>query len=535
MNQLSIHHIQSIVMSMTSLPDIHKLMMVSKKTQYSIKTMKQNPPLFCDNEEKAVREFHIENILKTFTGIDILHLSSEDLISDFSQWELSKIDISINSSEFPENIPLHLCLKYVGKPMQLIAMNEELKSLQLEKLYLIQPEEDETENEMIQNIRYQMKKDLTLINCIENIPKLKYVEFCLSSESVDSIFFTEELISRLLMRNITIVINHPEINKESLQIPKLFSKQTQIIHKYTNGFPFGSFGDDYLLIFPEKQCLSDFYNPMTGEFNYQLYHQLYYPSAYDGIYTNYLHQLTSLDNILISEVSEETIELPTNLKYLCFDFQPKHNIEIQNGNELQLEELSLRVYQSSNKISFPAYVKKLVINRLLSRFDVNIRGLETLVIEKITNKTVHVPDGCTFLKMYSFPSNVTIPHSVKTLRIDLLQNVINSTKLENFVIFYGSDLNPTLLPTKTQKLEISEVEKIDLCRLEELVELIIHINITDPKKFDIKNIKIPHSVQKLKVDINGTFENLNLQTLLDKIRVYFNFVPDVQCCGPLVS
>ena len=214
MNQLSIHHIQSIVMSMTSLPDIHKLMMVSKKTQYSIKTMKQNPPLFCDNEEKAVREFHIENILKTFTGIDILHLSSEDLISDFSQWELSKIDISINSSEFPENIPLHLCLKYVGKPMQLIAMNEKLKSLQLEKLYLIQPEEDETENEMIQNIRYQMKKDLTLINCIENIPKLKYVEFCLSSESVDSIFFTEELISRLLMRNITIVINHPEINKE---------------------------------------------------------------------------------------------------------------------------------------------------------------------------------------------------------------------------------------------------------------------------------------------------------------------------------
>ena len=87
------------------------------------------------------------------------------------------------------------------------------------------------------------------------------------------------------------MINHPDINEESLHIPKLFS--SKVIHKYTNGFPFGSFGDDYLLIMPNKKQLIDFYDPINKQFNHRLYSQLYYPASYDGKYFNCLHEMTS--------------------------------------------------------------------------------------------------------------------------------------------------------------------------------------------------------------------------------------------------
>ena len=75
--------------------------------------MKTNPTFFCDNEEKSVREFHIQNILDVFTGIKTLKIQPEDLIADFSRWDIDKIDVYVSSCEYPLIVAVIVFVPYV--------------------------------------------------------------------------------------------------------------------------------------------------------------------------------------------------------------------------------------------------------------------------------------------------------------------------------------------------------------------------------------------------------------------------------------
>ncbi|BFU22521.1 hypothetical protein EHI8A_081420 [Entamoeba histolytica HM-1:IMSS-B] len=503
--------IQTIISYINQLQTVKKILQVSKRIQRIIKTMKSNPYFICSAEEKGVRAFHIQNILNIFSGIGTLQITPEDLILDFNQWEINTINISITSGEIISSIPFKKLISYVGTTDEFLKQTNKQTKFPLERLYIIQPE----------NI------DVNALNCLILFPCLKFVEFCLIEEKQNSIFFTNELIYSLLKKNIKVIINHPEMNENSIHIRSLLPNN--IYNIYSNVFPFGSFNNELIVISPQQTDLFHIYNPITNVFNNKLYKKLYYPYLYEGEYNIFLSQLDSLQLIELKKSNNTSLLFPSSLKELHIYFTNTKNYIYENESELSLLT-TLKIKEYNKKTLIPLNIQKLVIDKLTSKFQVTLPQLTKLSIHKTNFKKLILNSTIKYLKLDYYYNNMSLPHSVKTLQLYSCDELLSTKKIEKLILLNTDNTNMSLLPLCLKNISLYNVKKINLTRLESLEEVYLNLNSFNGF-FDFKNIKLPPNIKKLILEFTGKIGDADPQNIIDKAKLYFSLIPNVQMLG----
>ncbi|EDR25566.1 hypothetical protein EDI_156810 [Entamoeba dispar SAW760] len=464
--------IQTIISYINQLQTVKKILYVSKRIQRIIKTMKINPYFMCSAEEKGVRVFHIQNIINIFSGIETLQITPDDLIIDFNQWEVNTINISITSDELVSSIPFKKLISYVGTTDEFLKQSNNQTNFPLERLYIIQPE----------NI------DINALNFI---------------------------------------VNHPEMNKNSIHIRSLLPNN--IYNIYSNVFPFGSFNNELLIISPQQTDLFQIYNPITNFFNNNLYKKLYYPYLYEGEYNLFLSQLDSLQLIELKKSNNTSLIFPSSLKELHICFTNTKNYTYKNESDLSLLT-TLKIKEYNKKTLIPLNIQKLVIDKLTSKFQVTLPQLTKLSIHKTNFKKIILNSTIKHLKLDYYYNNMSLPHSVKTLQLYSCDELLSIKKIEKLILINTDNINMSLLPLCLKNISLYNVKKINLTPLENLEEVYLNL-ISFNGFFDFKNIKLPPSIKKLILEFTGRIGDADPKNIIDQAKLYFSLIPNIQMLG----